>query len=105
MLNNFILFKKRNNICLAITLGVSKKILYLNKKIHFCTTKYKYMRKYLTILIFIVIFVLSPWFVQIALAQQPPPAKIPIDGGLGFILAAGVDYAARRLYKNKDKEL
>jgi hypothetical protein len=64
------------------------------------------MNKYLTILSFVVVFVLSPAFVQTAIAQPPPPPPqdIPIDGGLGFLLAAGVAYAARRLYKNKDQE-
>jgi hypothetical protein len=64
------------------------------------------MNKYLTILSFIVIFVLSPAFVQTAIAQAPPPTPvdIPIDGGLGFLLAAGVAYAAKKLYKNRDQE-
>ena len=64
------------------------------------------MNKYLTILSFIVVFVLSPAFVQTAIAQPPPPppVDIPIDGGLGFLLAAGVAYAAKRLYKNRDQE-
>ena len=47
------------------------------------------MNKYLTILGFLVVFVLSPAFVQTAIAQPPPPppVDIPIDGGLGFLLA------------------
>ena len=64
------------------------------------------MNKYLTILGFLVVFVLSPAFVQTAIAQPPPPdpVDIPIDGGLGFLLAAGVAYAAKRLYKSNDQE-
>lgn len=65
------------------------------------------MNKYLTILGFVVLFILSPVFVQTAIAQPPPPdpQEIPIDGGLGFLLAAGVAYAAKRLYNNKDQEV
>ncbi len=65
------------------------------------------MNKYLTILSFVVVFVLSPVFIQTAIAQPPPPPPqdIPIDGGLGFLLAAGVAYAAKRLYKNRDQEV
>lgn len=64
------------------------------------------MNKYLSILIFLVVFMLSPFFVQTAIAQPPPPdpQDIPIDGGLGFLLAAGVAYAAKRLYSSQDKE-
>lgn len=53
-----------------------------------------------------MVFVLSPAFVQTAIAQPPPPdpVDIPIDGGLGFLLAAGVAYAAKKLYNNKDQE-
>ncbi|MDF1551175.1 MAG: hypothetical protein P1P88_25365, partial [Bacteroidales bacterium] len=59
-----------------------------------------------TILVFLVVFILSPIFVQTAIAQPPPPdaEPIPIDGGLGFLLAAGVAYAAKRLYSSQDKE-
>lgn len=78
---------------------MNNNIFLLNKK--FC------MNKYLKILSFIVVFALSPMFVQTAIAQPPPPPPedIPIDGGLGFLLAAGVAYAAKRLYRNnKDQE-
>ena len=83
-----------------------KNLFYIKKKIHFCRTKNNYMNKYLTILVFLVVFILSPAFVQTAIAQPPPPPveDIPIDGGLGFLLAAGVAYAAKRLYKNRDQE-
>lgn len=85
---------------------LSKNILKYWKKLQFCTTKCSYMKKYLSILVFLIIFVLSPAFVQTAIAQPPPPPPedIPIDGGLGFLLAAGVAYAAKKLYKNKDQE-
>lgn len=64
------------------------------------------MNRFFTILVFIVIFILSPAFVQTAIAQPPPPPPvgIPIDGGLGFLLAAGVAYAAKRLYDGREQE-
>lgn len=84
-----------------------KKLLNLKKKIQICRIKENYMNKYFTILVFIVVFVLSPAFVQTAIAgpPPPPPPQVPIDGGLGVLLAAGVAYAAKRLYKNRDQEV
>jgi hypothetical protein len=66
------------------------------------------MNKYLTILVFLILFVLTPLFVQTAIAQPNPPVNpspIPIDGGLGLLLAAGVSYAAKKLYKQRGKEI
>ena len=61
------------------------------------------MKKIFYILSFIVIFVLAPAFVQTAIAQPPPPPPqaIPIDGGLGFLLIAGVGYAAKKLHSSQ----
>lgn len=61
------------------------------------------MKKFIYILSFIIIFILAPAFVLTAIAQPPPPppVDIPIDGGLGFLLAAGVGYAAKKLHSNK----
>lgn len=36
-------------------------------------------------------------------APPPPPPTVPIDGGLGFLLAAGVAYGARKLYQSNQK--
>ena len=34
----------------------------------------------------------------------PPDPRIPIDGGIGFLLAAGIALGSRKLYKSfKDK--
>jgi len=62
------------------------------------------MNKYLSILVFLIVFILAPAFVQTAIAQPPPPdpKDIPIDGGLGFLLAAGIAYAAKKIYKQNE---
>ncbi len=64
------------------------------------------MRKFLTIISFIILFVVAPVFIQSAIAAPPPPppVDIPIDGGLGFLLAAGVGYAAKKLHSNKKND-
>ena len=64
------------------------------------------MNKQFKILIFLVFFLFFPVFINSLMAQSPPPTgeEIPLDGGLGFLLAAGVAYAARKLYKHKDLE-
>ena len=84
----------------------SKIILCLKKKDEFYRSKYNCMNKYLTIVVFLLIFILSPTFVQTTIAQPPPPppVEIPIDGGLGFLLAAGVAYAAKKLYNSRNEE-
>jgi hypothetical protein len=85
---------------------LSKIISNFKIKIHFYQTKFPFMNKFLSILIFLIVFVLSPAFVQTTIAQPPPPEgeEIPIDGGLGFLLVAGAAYAAKKLYKNRDTE-
>lgn len=50
---------------------------------------------------------IAPFFMESIIAQPPPPPDpeaIPIDGGLGFLIAAGMAYGAKKLHKNhKDK--
>ena len=65
------------------------------------------MKKFLTIFVFVVIFILAPVFVQVSIAggappPPPTPVPIPIDGGLSFLLAAGVGYVAKKLYSNRE---
>lgn len=51
-------------------------------------------------------------FSQLAFAQPPPPATpaaVPIDGGLGFLLAAGAGLGAKKAWdlrkqKNQNDE-
>jgi hypothetical protein len=37
--------------------------------------------------------------------EGPDPGNIPVDGGLGFLLAAGLGYGARRLQKNRKNKI
>jgi hypothetical protein len=85
---------------------LSKLISGIKNKIHFYKTKASFMNKIFSILVFLLIFILCPMFVQTAIAQPPPPTPvaIPLDGGLGFLLVAGAAYAAKKLYKNRDME-
>lgn len=45
-------------------------------------------------------------FIESAIAQPPPPppVEIPIDGGLGFLLAAGIIYGAKKLNDSKKRQ-
>lgn len=62
------------------------------------------LKKILTILILMTAFMVAPEFIQSAIAQPPPPdiQPIPIDGGLGLLLAAGIFYGARKLKNNEE---
>lgn len=65
------------------------------------------MKKTITFLILFAILLIAPIVTDTAIAQPPPPPSpeaIPIDGGLGFLLAAGMAYGARKLYKKKGTE-
>lgn len=62
------------------------------------------LKKILTILILMTALMVAPEFIQSAIAQPPPPdiQPIPIDGGLGLLLAAGIFYGARKLKNNEE---
>jgi len=62
------------------------------------------LKKIFTISILIAAFIMAPEFIQSAIAQPPPPdiQPIPIDGGLGLLLAAGIAYGARKLKNNEE---
>ncbi len=62
------------------------------------------MKKILTVLTFFVVF---PFFIISAIAQPPPPPPqpIPIDGGLLFLLIAGLIYGGRKFYKNNKNKI
>ena len=34
----------------------------------------------------------------------PPPPSIPIDGGIGFLIAAGLLYGAKKIYDSRYKK-
>lgn len=63
------------------------------------------MKKQLLILLF-VIFMISPFFMELASAQPPPPPPqdIPLDGGLTLLIVTGIAYGARKMYKSQKAE-
>ena len=56
-------------------------------------------------IILIFILIVLPFFVQTVSAQPPPePVDIPIDGGLGFLLLAGMAYGAKKIIDNREND-
>lgn len=57
----------------------------------------KFLLKIFTVVIFLLVFCggLS--------AQPDNPPPVPIDGGISFLIAAGILYGTRLLYKNKKR--
>lgn len=51
----------------------------------------------------LIILLIAVLFIDTAIAQPPPPPpkEIPIDGGLGTLLAAGLFYGAKKLREEK----
>ena len=64
------------------------------------------MKKQLLTLIFMMILLISPLFMELASAQPPPPPPqdIPLDGGLTLLIASGIAYGVRKLYKGQKAE-
>ncbi len=64
------------------------------------------MKKVITILIISLLFILTPTVIKTVSAQPPPPPpkQIPIDGGLGALLVAGMIYGAKKIYENREQE-
>jgi len=60
-------------------------------------------QKAILILIFIVALVFSATIVS-AQPPPPPPQDIPIDGGLLFLIGAGMAYGAKEIYKYEKKK-
>ncbi len=63
------------------------------------------MKKYLKFLFLLLIFSFAPEFVDSVFSQPPPPTPIaiPIDGGISALIAAGVGYAGKKLYSERNK--
>lgn len=62
------------------------------------------MKKVITIVLLFLTLMLLPDFVQDIIAQPPPtpdPEAIPIDGGLGILIAAGAAYGAKKLHSQR----
>lgn len=63
------------------------------------------MNKLISISLAIVAFVIIS---QVAMAQPPPPtnpAAVPIDGGLGLLLAAGAGLGLKKMHAAKKAHL
>ena len=63
--------------------------------------KYNTMRITIPIILTILL-ILGPLFIETVIAQPPPPSpkEIPLDGGLGWLLAGGVAYGVKKLRDN-----
>ena len=52
----------------------------------------------------ISLFILLVFFVESVYSQGPPPPPpsphdmVPIDGGIGFLIASGIAYGAKKLF-------
>ena len=61
------------------------------------------MKRKMRVLGMIGMMMMTPAFINNLAAQPPPPppVEIPIDGGLFFLLVAGMAYGAKKLIENK----
>jgi len=64
------------------------------------------MKKIAGTLLIVLGLSISPFFMKSAIAQPPPPKPkdIPIDGGLSLLVAAGVAYGVRKIYKSQKED-
>ncbi len=66
------------------------------------------MNKIIYILLLILILTFLPEFTETVMAlppPPPPPEDIPIDGGLGILLIAGIGYGAKKLYSERKENI
>ena len=58
------------------------------------------------IIILLLLFLLSPFFMMHGISQPPPPnpTPIPIDGGLLFLLVSGIIYGGKKFYTKIKEE-
>ncbi len=68
----------------------------------------KFLMRMLSIIFLLLIFISIPALLH---AQQPPPGDCdpldpacPIDGGLGFLIAAGVGYGLKKIRNSRTKD-
>jgi hypothetical protein len=61
-------------------------------------------KKIIIVSMLLMLFMICPEFTKSAIAQPPPPdpIAIPIDGGLGLLIAAGIAYGAKKLYNSEE---
>ncbi len=63
------------------------------------------MKSILFSLAFVAFFLTAFFAVSQGVDPVPPPGAIPIDGGVGFLLAAGAAYGAKKIrdFRNAKK--
>jgi len=61
------------------------------------------LKSIIGIILLVLTFVITTPVMYVGNAQPPPPPplEIPIDGGLGFLIMAGVMYGAKKLIQHK----
>ena len=61
------------------------------------------MKRYIVLLILLI----TAPFIESIVAQPPPPppVDIPIDGGMGALLFAGMAYAVKKLYTKEGNKI
>lgn len=58
--------------------------------------------KIFTIVLFTIYFLMQD---HLVMAQPiPTPIDIPIDGGVFYLLAAGIAYGARKIYRSRNQK-
>ena len=63
------------------------------------------MKKFILQIGFILLFILVPVMYAMSQPPPPPPQDIPIDGGLIFLLIAGIGVAIKQMFFNKKKNI
>jgi hypothetical protein len=54
-----------------------------------------------TLVLFFTMMLAPELINHVFAVPPPPPPAVPIDGGLGFLLFAGIAYGAKKLYDTK----
>ena len=57
---------------------------------------YLIKNKHFALILFLILISLNEGFAQIP--PPPDPGAIPIDGGIGFLIAAGIAYGAKKTH-------
>ncbi len=67
----------------------------------------KFLSNIVSIIFLLLIFICVPVLVSAQVGDpgcDPLDPSCPIDGGLGFLLAAGIGYGLKKIYRSPKKE-